>query len=98
MSDSGERILHLLTLAFQLSLIAQMLQLTAAAFLVHRTRRLHTLGRCFDNLLQRTNCIAFLHQRNSYAHLFLRQRAFDKDRKALVLAYALTATSETVDS
>ena len=98
MSDSGERILHLLTLALQLSLVAQMLQLTAAAFLIHRTRRLHTLGRCFDNLLQRTNCIAFLHQRNCYAHLFLRQRTFDKDRKALVLANAFTAAAKTIDS
>ena len=98
MSDSGERILHLLTLALQLSLVAQMLQLTAAAFLIHRTRRLHTLGRCFDNLLQRTNCIAFLHQRNSYAHLFLRQRAFDKDCKSFILANALAAAAKTIDS
>ena len=98
MSDSGERILHLLTLAHRLSLVAQMLQLTATAFLVHRARRLHTLGRCFDNLLQRTDGIAFLHQRNSYAHFFLRQRTFDKDRKAFVLANAFTAAAKTVDS
>ena len=70
-----------------------MLQLTTAALLIHGARRLDAFGRRLNDFLQRAYGIAFLHQRNLDAHLFLRQRALNKDGKAFVLADALTAAA-----
>ena len=60
-ANAAKRIKHLLTLRGQLPGIAQMLQLAAAAGLVHRTQGLHPLRGSSNNCFQATHSVAFFH-------------------------------------